>query len=334
MRVTEGRAAYILFNILKSSSAQGRWIIPSNCCSVIPATFFKSETPFEVCDISTDNFCLDLNAVSEKINQQPSAYAGVLFIYTYGAEVNFNDSIVLFKERHPSILFVEDKCLCKPDVETGFNGVSDAILYSTGYAKYTDMGAGGYAYIVDSVPYERQWLTYQKSDKDELDQKIIDVIKKQQKLASEVFLSNWLSSEHNCMADAEYFTELELATKNTQALKSKINQIYKAALPEECCMPDEFNQWRYNIIVNEPQKLIDAIFDAGLFASRHYKPIDYYITMPAQPSRISEWLYQHVVNMFNDKYASSSYAEKMCSIVKKHQARFGCPEKILPTVRN
>lgn len=334
MRVTEGRAAYILFNILKSSPDRGKWIIPANCCNVIPATFFKSGTPFEVCDVSAERLCLDLEAVSEKISQKSAEYAGVLFIYTYGADTDFYGPIIQFKDKHPDVLFIEDKCLCKPEVRCDLNNVSDAVLYSTGYAKYTDMGAGGYAYVVDSVPYERQRLTYHKSDNDELDQIIIEAIKKQQKLATEVFLSNWLCPKPNSMADAEYFNEIELSTKNSQVLKKEINQIYKSLLPEECCLPDEFNQWRYNIIVNEPQKLIDTIFDAGLFASRHYRPVNRYIVMPDQPLYVAEWLYQHVINLFNDKYASPSYAEKICSVVKKHQARFGCPEKILSTAQN
>lgn len=326
MRVTEGRAAYILFNILKSSSAQGKWVIPANCCSVIPAVFCKSGTPFEICDISASTFCLDINSVSEIISREPSAYAGVLFIYTYGVNADFDSSIAWFKEKHPAILFVEDKCLCKPEIEADSSGVSDAVLYSTGYAKYSDMGGGGYAYISEgSLPYVRHRLVYQKSEKDEMDRKVKDAINGRMKLPPSCFSTDWLSSEPNLMVDAEYFAQLKIAVEISQRLKNEINRIYMQLLPEECCMSDEYNQWRYNIIVNEPQLLAEKIFSEGLFASRHYFPANKYVASDAQSAPVAEYLYRHVVNLFNDKYASVMYAEKICELVKSHVARWGCP---------
>jgi len=48
-----------------------------------------------------------------------------------------------------------------------------------------------------------------------------------------------------------------------------------------------------------------------------------------QSMNVAESLYQNVLNLFNDKYASLNYAEQIIEIVNKHLTRFGYPSELL-----
>ncbi len=325
MIIVENRASYILFNILRSAARKGRWIIPSNCCGIIPAVFYKSGTLFETCDITHNNFCIDLQYVSDKIHQNPDEYAGVLFIYTYGVELDIQTAIIAFKEEHPSVMFIEDKCLCKPAFSENKVAISDVMLFSTGYAKYTDAGSGGYAFVSSSLSYERHELAYEPEAESNLGKKMKEAINGGERLSPATFTGNWLSGFNPIENQREYFDKIKTLTRISEQRKNEINNVYSSLLSADYCMPGEFNHWRFNIIVNEPEKLINDIVNARLFASRHYCPIDKYISTISHHSQTADWLYGHVINLFNDKYYSPDQAEMTSNLVKKHVAKFGGP---------
>jgi hypothetical protein len=201
------------------------------------------------------------------------------------------------------------------------------MLFSTGYAKYVDAGTGGYAFIRDVLTYGRQPVHYDVADKAALDEKMRSAVKKQTRLSPSVFSSDWLSGAGNNDAGDEYFAKIAPLVRLSERQKEKINSAYGSMFAKDYCLPDEYNHWRFNILVNEPEKLLKEIFTAGLFAGRHYCPIDRYILTPDARFPAAERLYRHVINLFNDRYFSVNQAEMTGAIVKKHIARYGYPEK-------
>ncbi len=330
MIVVENRASYILFNVLKGAQRQGKWIIPSNCCGVIPAIFHKSGTPFETCDIGVENLCIDLQHVSERISQSPSEYAGVLFVYTYGVELEMQQAIREFKETHPAVMFVEDKCLCRPALSESVADVSDAVLFSTGYAKYVDVGVGGYAFIKDALPYRRHQVSYEPEANKALDEAIKGAVRTGHKLPPSTFVGHWLSGGGAITNSDEYFDRVKILGQAAEQQKEELNDLYSSMLSGDYCLPKTFNHWRFNVVVNEPEKLLRDLFDAGLFASRHYCPIERFDFTTSGEPKTANWLYDHVVNLFNDKYYSADRAELTGDRVRKHVARFGYPEPASP----
>ncbi len=328
MIIVENRASYILFNVLKGARRQGKWIIPSNCCGVIPAIFHKSGVPFETCDISPGDLCLDLQHVSDRIAQSPSEYAGVLYIYTYGAEIDVRHAIRGFKETHPSVILIEDKCLCRPELTEDEEAPADVTLFSTGYAKYVDIGMGGYAFIKDDLSYRHHGTAYDSGADANLDEAIKNAVRTREKLSPSAFSGNWLSGVGMGLQADGYFAEVGRNILDAKQKKAQLNGVYRSMMSADYCLPDTHSHWRFNILINEPEKLVREFFDRGLFASRHYCPIERYDSTVSGEPRVAGWLYDHVVNLFNDKYYSSEQAELTGDLVVKHVARFGFPETL------
>lgn len=94
--------------------------------------------------------------------------------------------------------------------------------------------------------------------------------------------------------------------------KARLNSIY-SALPPEIQLPPEFQGWRFNLRVPEPDRLVESLFAAGLFASRHYPPL-------AEGFPVAERLHGEIVNLFNDRYFDEERAERAVSVVLRHLA--------------
>ena len=81
-------------------------------------------------------------------------------------------------------------------------------------------------------------------------------------------------------------------------------------LPKEIQFPIEYQNWRFNIRVNNKEEILKNIFDAGLFASGHYKPL-------ADHCPVAKDLYEHVINLFNDFYYTEEQARRTCEVICK-----------------
>lgn len=95
--------------------------------------------------------------------------------------------------------------------------------------------------------------------------------------------------------------------------KARLNSIY-SALPPEIRLPPEFQAWRFHIRVPEPDRLVESLFAAGLFASRHYPPLQ-------EGFPVAERLHGEIVNLFNDRYFDEERAERAVSVVLRHLSR-------------
>lgn len=143
MRVTGSRAAAILQNLLRSRHAPRPYLIPANVCPVVIEAFEAAGQAFELLDIAADDLALDRALIRQRLEE--GSCGGIVFVRTYGfrGEVDFRD----LKQQQPDLLVIDDRCLCRPDWEgSDLSPGADVTLYSTGYAKYVDLGFGGFAH--------------------------------------------------------------------------------------------------------------------------------------------------------------------------------------------
>jgi len=280
MMVFERRASAILYNILRSRGDPRPFLLPANICPIVPETFVAAEQPFELVDIAAGSLAMDEARCVELLGDQP--FAGALFARPYGSERDATRFLAALRDAQSDLFLIDDKCLCRPDCDNATTSpLADVTLYSTGYAKYADIGQGGFAHLGESVAYRRAdtgpaWLDLRAPD------------------------VRW--SEHRRgTIDAADAAEQQ---------KETLNAIYAGALPDEVQLPRELQQWRFNILVPAAEGLAAAAFASGLFLSRHYAPLGDF--------PVAQWLHAQVVNLFNDRYFDAGRATRMTELVLRH----------------
>jgi hypothetical protein len=100
--------------------------------------------------------------------------------------------------------------------------------------------------------------------------------------------------------------------------KERLNRIYIQGIPPELCMAERFHHWRFNILVPRKERLLEAIFAEGLFASSHYSSLNGLFGVGAD--RHAQALHSRVVNLFNNERFTMEQAERMVEIVNQHVA--------------
>lgn len=270
-RVEEYRANKILFNFIKSNNIEGTVLIPANICADVVTTLTCSGlVPFFV-DISLDTFCVDDELVVSLVNQ----FQVFLFVHTYGVEDSFDPLFSRIKELNPKAIIIDDRCLCFPGQIK--NSQADLILFSTGEKKQFDIGIGGIGFIRQGFDY------YNVTD-----------------------LSGFLK-DYQIILDYNSFTERkEIELKH----KRQLSYLYAKRLPSRIQFPSNFQNWRFNILVDNKSEILEALFSAGLFASGHYCPMD-----DRCPN--ARWLFDHVINLFEDKYYNIDQANLTCDIINR-----------------
>lgn len=144
MRIVGHRAAAILEHLLRTRQDPRPYLIPANVCSVVTETFEAAGQPYELVDIAAGDLALDRDLVRQRLEK--GSCGGIVFVRTYGflGEVDFR----VLKRQQPDLLVIDDRCLCRPDWEgRDLTPGADVTLYSTGYAKYVDLGSGGFAHL-------------------------------------------------------------------------------------------------------------------------------------------------------------------------------------------
>lgn len=266
------RANKILFNFLRNNDLRGKVILPSNICHDVVETLVYAGYELQFVDLDAHTLCLDWK---QAVAIAKDACA-ILFVHTYGVEDDYSDFFAAARMENPNIAIIDDRCLCFPCLDL-VQTDADLVLYSTGEKKQVDLGVGGIGYVADGWKYENI------------------------RLAENAVLKNdtWTPNK----------AEIENKMDAVISHKEKLNDIYRSHLSKHVLrLSDSYQHWRFNIIVPNKGEILQAIFDAGLFASGHY-------AVQGGDCPIATNLHARVINLFNDFYYTEEQAQKTCDVI-------------------
>jgi len=191
--------------------------------------------------------------------------------------------------------------------------LADVVLYSTGESKVIDIGWGGYAWLRQGILYRQHNLAYSKEDYERLVSDYKACISDNRRY--NYCESDWLKTRgDNSFYD--YRQEVERQADVIFLHKQTMNEIYASNLSPAIQMSPEYQLWRFNILVDKKEQLLQNIFANGLFASSHYPSLTN--IMSEGISLNAESLHKRVINLFNDLRFSLEQAEKIVEIINKH----------------
>lgn len=303
------RASAILYNLLVSQKQQKPWLLPANICPIVPITFMKAKTPFEFVDISPENFHMDLNQTEARIKKRD--VGGLLYAHTYGEESTPEEFFVRVKSLNPELLIVDDRCLCVPMFD--WSSSADVVLFSTGYAKIVELNFGGYASMREEVGCEPVRLKFDPAHHEELERFYKTAV--QGRARFDYHDSDWLQTEAELPAWKIYRRMVEVGQELSLLQKRMLNAIYSSRLPKDIQLQEQYQTWRFNIRVTNQHQVIEAIFDAGLFASTHFASLAGIMSDGRAPA--AEGFAGEVVNLFNDHHFTPEMAGRICEIILK-----------------
>lgn len=310
----EARACSVLHNLLLSREDGRPFLLPANVCPVVPLTFRKAGRPFELVDVSGPDLAIDEARCLARI-ERDRGIAGLLFVRTYGALGDAAPFFRTVKELAPDLLVIDDRCLCRPDPDGGSRTPgADVTLWSTGYAKHVDVGFGGFAHLSEDVSYRRFERAFSAPACEELERGVKDAVARRVPFGGGG--EGWLDLSPPEVAWPAYRCGLLAALPEIDEHKRRLNAIYRDLLPPEVCLPDRFQEWRFNLLVPGPDELVARLFSAGLFASRHYASLGGVLGEGTFPE--AERLHGQVVNLFNDRSFDEERARLAAGLVLEH----------------
>lgn len=314
MIVFENRASYILYNIIMQTDKGKKIIVPANVCPIVIATLLKAKKSIELVDINEENYHINTSKVIEMVSNSVEDYDSILFVRSYGADLEFNSFFNELKSINNELLIIDDKCLAIPELEPDFKKNVDATIFSTGYVKYIELGFGGYVFIRNDYPYSRISLSFEDTEHKQLTDHFREVIngKKDFKYKD----TNWLDGNFPKISLKEYKQKIVEQIEKVHLHKQKINKIYSENLSPEIMMGDDYNNWRFNLLVENKEVLLEKIFENDLFASSHYFPMNRFLKKNG--FAVSEHVYSRVLNLFNDFRYDEDMAYKTAKIIQKN----------------
>jgi dTDP-4-amino-4,6-dideoxygalactose transaminase len=286
-------------------------MMPANICPIIPAIFLKARQNFEFIDISPNTLMMDESKTLEKVKFDPNLYAGILYVHSYGNEFFPKSFFQELKNIHPSLTIIDDRCLCFPSFAEPDLEYVDLIIYSTGYAKPVDIGSGGYGWINEIFQYRPSLLEYSIDSLKLIDQNLKTALS--QKTQFHYQVDDWLNGSPFEITVKEYKTIVQSELKMVQPLKNQINKIYSEGLPSEIQFSSEFQKWRFNIKTTQKDEILKQLFSAGLFASSLYHSLGGIMGNGDFPH--AKRLYQHIINLFNDRYYTEEKAHRTVEFI-------------------
>ena len=311
----EQRAATVLFNIISAQNCgDGTFLLPANICPIVPLVLCKAGRTFEFVDIDPNTLCLDHGAVLVRCAEESAPLAGIIYVRSYGSIIDTTNLFSKIKSLSPNAIIIDDRCLCPPEFNDVIPGDTDAILYSTGYGKYVDIGFGGYGVMRNNLPYNRFQLPFNPSDLDKLIKQYKNCLSTGRQFI--YFDSNWLDLSHPLIKWEEYRIRIQQEIMRVSITKELINAVYLNNLPAEMCFPGHFQKWRFNIHVENKMEILDLIRREGLFASGHYEPLYKLFNMKNTP--VAEKIHNSIINLFNDRYFDDERAFKLAELLTTH----------------
>ena len=269
--LTANRANKLLYNFIKVNNITGKVLLPANVCPDMVKTLAFAGMQHQFLDLQAETLCMDQQAALAFAKEASM----LIFVHTYGLEVEFSAFFQQLRDQNPDLIIVDDKCLCLPDLEVK-DSAADLVLYSTGEKKMVNLGGGAIGYLADTWEYDEV----------------------------EVEESDLLSNELWLLDPKQLYMKMDAII----AHKEKLNTIYRAMLPETIQLPDAFQHWRFNILVQNKQEILAALAAEGLIADSLYPTLD-------ASCLVANNLHAYVINLYNDKLFTLEQAERACEII-------------------
>lgn len=305
-RVYNKRASSVLYNFIKSNNICGKVIIPSNICESVPSVYIKLGIEPVFCDISLVDWQVDKDKVMGILGENG---ADILhYNHTYGYISDSDDAFLQsVRSNYPNLYIVDDRCLCYPEFEVD-NSYADLVLFSTGRVKCVDIGWGGYGFLSSRSLYKSYNLPFNPNDNHKFDDYVKLCHIDNKPFERSIIFSDWLDMNES---EDIYFKTVESKIEEVLKHKSIINSVYKN-LPGS--FPSEYNNWRYQLLLDNQKECYEALFNEGLFCSYHYKSLgDGYFTDDKTP--VNAYLERHVLNLFNDYHYNLDQAKLTANIL-------------------
>jgi hypothetical protein len=316
MILFESRACGILYNLLRTLPGDLPFLLPADVCPVVPLTFLRAGRSFRFLDLDPDERGLDRGRCLEVVAERPEGWGGVIYVRPYGALTAEVDPFFLaLKELRPDLLVVDDRCLCPPDCDgESLTPGADVTLFSTGRTKPVDLGFGGFAHGREGVAYRRWEAPYSMAALEEVTRRYKEAVALG--ILYEDRGESWLDLSAPALGWEDYRSRVREALPRAEEHRRRLNAIYNAGLPAEIRLPARFQNWRFHIVVPEPDRLVERLFAAGLFASRHYPSLGGIFC--EERFLEAERLHGGIVNLFNDRYFDEERAHRAVDCVLGH----------------
>jgi hypothetical protein len=245
----------------------------------------------------------------------------VLYVQPYGTETGGVDGFFrALKEIQPDLAVIDDRCLCPPDCDgEGLAAGADLTLFSTGCRKPVDLGFGGFAHCRPGMPYQRWNGSYSEGSLKQVTRCYKEAVAKG--LPCTAGQESWLDLSPPALAWEAYRAAVQQALLRSAGQRQCLTALYAASLPSEIQLPARFQGWRFHILVPEPDRLIQLLFEEGLFASRHYASLGGVFCLERFPE--AERIHRRIVNLFNDANFDEERARRTVDVVLRHLAERG-----------
>jgi hypothetical protein len=315
-RVAGRRASAILAGFLNGqrTSRRGPVLLPANCCPVLPATILLAGWEYEFVDIDPTHLGPSASQILRRVRD--GEVGGVLWVHAFGyVWEGFPDFSSELKRIAPEVLLVDDRCLARPSFEPR-NPLADLELYSTGYSKFVDLGEGGWGFLREAGGFAPLGYGFNETSLGEV---VAQFRRSADDTPFELPNRSWLDEGPPSWGWDEYVSSIASAIPEATSHREWIARIYRSTLPESIQLKPHCDDWRVNILVDDPQRLLDDLSSNGLFASRHYPSL-----VPAFGSAqvpVARSIAARIVNLFNDRRFTDEMARDACRIILSHLDR-------------
>ena len=314
--IISSRALSILYSFLVKYKEAGNYtlLLPSNIYHDVFFLINYLEISYIFIDIDEDDLCINKEIVIEFITRNRRLI--LIYNHTFGIPAVPYAFFREIKNISSEVVIIDDRCLCAPIMETkSDDSCIDLILYSTGYAKQVDLSGWGFGFVDDLFCMNRNQITFEKQKylelKNSFFENALNYFPDKHKISECIQVSDDI--------DVDPFYYERLISEDVEKWyehKSTITEIYKSSIPDEVQLPSEMNNWRFNIMVKNRDRIFKELFRNNLFASAHYASIG--TMLNRQDYRTADQLHQNIINLFVDKYYTQEKAEKTVAIIIKN----------------
>lgn len=310
------RASAVLFEFLRSRNFHKPFLLPANVCPVVPLTMMKAGVDYEFVDIDERHTMSEEKALKRL---DAGSYSGLLFVHSYGHHFDNRAFYAELRRKTPSLCIIDDRCLCKPEIEDKLPENVDMALYSTGYAKYVELSYGGYGII--RKPTEAETgnpgggiFEYSKEKESQQQVYIKKCLKEGLQYEWDADYP-WLDCSQLKMTPAQYTGIIRTKLAKVEADKEIINAIYRNNLPKEIQWGEGYEDWRFMIRVENRDEVLKSIFEDGLFAGVNFPSVAW--MFKGQHCKNAETEASHMINLFNDFRVNERMAYRICEMINK-----------------